>query len=101
MSEHEKALEEALGQLHDLAIGKDVDVKRSQVELDLPDIAVLRRRFGYSQQEFATAFRVSVGTIRNWEQGRRVPRGPARVLLNVIAQRPEIVREALNEAAAS
>lgn len=65
------------------------------------DVAALRHRLGQTQNEFAAFIHVSIGTIRNWEQGRRIPRGPARILLNVIAQRPEIVREALNEAASS
>ena len=43
------------------------------------DIAATRRRLGLSQTEFATWFGISPGTLRNWEQGRRVPEGPARV----------------------
>jgi putative transcriptional regulator len=64
------------------------------------DVAQLRDSLGLSQTEFAEAFGVSVGTIRNWEQGRRSPRGPARVLLNVIAKEPEAVMRVLRTEAA-
>jgi putative transcriptional regulator len=59
------------------------------------DIAATRRRLGLSQAEFAAWFGISPGTLRNWEQGRRVPDGPARVLLRVIEREPEAVRRAL------
>ena len=45
--------------------------------------------------EFAARLGVPVETIRNWEQGKRAPRGPARALLAVIAHSPETVFEAL------
>jgi putative transcriptional regulator len=63
----------------------------------VPDIDVerIRRRLGLSQVDFAAAFGVSVATIRNWEQGRRRPHGPARVLLVVIEKAPEVVLEAI------
>lgn len=60
------------------------------------DIAATRRRLGLSQAEFAAWFGISPGTLRNWEQGRRVPEGPARVLLRVIERDPEAVRRALS-----
>jgi putative transcriptional regulator len=59
------------------------------------EIAATRRRLGLSQAEFAAWFGISPGTLRNWEQGRRVPDGPARVLLRVIEREPEAVRRAL------
>ena len=59
------------------------------------DIAATRRRLGLSQTEFAAWFGISPGTLRNWEQGRRVPEGPARVLLRVIEREPEAVRRAI------
>ena len=59
------------------------------------DIAATRRRLGLSQSEFAAWFGISPGTLRNWEQGRRVPEGPARVLLRVIEREPDAVRRAL------
>jgi putative transcriptional regulator len=58
----------------------------------------LRRRAQLTQQEFATKLGVPVETIRNWEQGKRAPRGPARALLAVIAHAPEMVFAALAKA---
>jgi putative transcriptional regulator len=58
----------------------------------------LRRRARLTQLEFAARLGVPVETIRNWEQGKRVPRGPARALLAVIAHAPETVFSALAKA---
>jgi putative transcriptional regulator len=60
------------------------------------DVAVMRARLGLSQGDFAAAFGVSVATVRNWEQGRRRPDGPARVLLAVVDREPEAVLRALD-----
>jgi putative transcriptional regulator len=60
-----------------------------------PAVRDLRRRAQLTQLEFAARLGVPVETIRNWEQGKRVPRGPARALLAVIAHSPETVFEAL------
>jgi putative transcriptional regulator len=56
----------------------------------------IRSLLGKSQSEFAMMIGVSVGTLRNWEQGRRVPDGPAQVLLRVAAQNPSAVVHALS-----
>jgi putative transcriptional regulator len=56
-----------------------------------PDVRAVRERYGLSQDQFAGLMGISVGTLRNWEQGRRKPRGPARVLLVVAARHPEAV----------
>src|SRR5437764_12520046 len=55
----------------------------------------LRRRARLTQTEFAAKLGVPVETIRNWEQGKRAPRGPARALLAVFAHAPETVFAAL------
>jgi putative transcriptional regulator len=60
-----------------------------------PEVRVLRRLAQLTQQEFAARLGVPVETIRNWEQGKRAPRGPARALLAVIAHAPETVFAAL------
>src|SRR6266403_5610524 len=60
-----------------------------------PAVRDLRRRARLTQQEFAARLGVPVETIRNWEQGKRMPRGPARALLTVIAHAPETVFAAL------
>jgi putative transcriptional regulator len=61
----------------------------------LPAVRDLRRRARLTQTEFAARLGVPVETIRNWEQGKRAPRGPARALLAVIAHAPETVFAAL------
>jgi putative transcriptional regulator len=60
-----------------------------------PAVRDLRRRACLTQTEFASRLGVPVETIRNWEQGKRMPRGPARALLAVIAYAPEAVFLAL------
>jgi putative transcriptional regulator len=66
----------------------------------LPAVRDLRRRARLTQLEFAARLGVPVETIRNWEQGKRMPRGPARALLAVIAHAPETVFAALAPGAA-
>ena len=60
-----------------------------------PGVRDLRRRANLTQLEFAARLGVPVETIRNWEQGKRMPRGPARALLAVIAHAPDTVFAAL------
>jgi putative transcriptional regulator len=60
------------------------------------DVKSLRTDLGQSQVEFALMIGVSVATLRNWEQGRRAPDGPALALLRVTARNPEAVVEALH-----
>src|SRR6266704_3015688 len=64
-------------------------------ETATPEVRDLRRRARLTQLEFAARLGVPVETIRNWEQGKRMPRGPARALLAVIAHAPETVFAAL------
>ncbi len=63
------------------------------------DIAALRKFIGLTQTEFARAIEISVHTLRNWEQGRRKPEGPALALLRIAARHPRIIRENLGSAA--
>lgn len=53
------------------------------------DVPALRAHFGLSQTKFAALLGISVDTLQNWEQGRREPEGPAKVLLRVAAKHPE------------
>lgn len=48
-----------------------------------------------TQEEFARTYRLPLGTLRDWEQGRKAPDAPARALLRVIEQEPEAARRAL------
>ena len=63
------------------------------------DIAALRAFVGFTQAQFADAMGISVHTLRNWEQGRRHPEGPALALLRIAARHPRIIRENLDSAA--
>lgn len=60
-------------------------------DADVPDAAAVRQEYGLSQEKFAALLGISVGTLRNWEQRRRVPEGPARVLLRVAERHPDAV----------
>ena len=60
------------------------------------NVRAIRQNLGRSQTEFALLLGVSVATLRNWEQGRRVPEGPARALLRVAAVNPRAVIRALS-----
>jgi putative transcriptional regulator len=59
------------------------------------DVAALRRFVGLTQTQFAQAMGISVHTLRNWEQDRRQPEGPAIALLRIAARHPRILRENL------
>lgn len=65
------------------------------VMVPVVDVRAVRKKLGMSQDSFARQFGVSAATVRNWEQGRRRPEGPARVLLQVIDKEPEAVKRAL------
>jgi putative transcriptional regulator len=67
-------------------------------EIAEPDVAAIRERYGLSQDQFASLLGISVRTLQNWEQGRRRPRGPARVLLRVAAKHPEAILDTLRKA---
>jgi DNA-binding transcriptional regulator YiaG len=63
------------------------------------DIVALRTFVGLSQPQFAVALGISVHTLRNWEQDRRRPEGPALALLRIAARHPRIIRENAQHAA--
>ena len=90
----EDALEYAQGtrdghRTHRVAVPREIDVKK------------VRQHLHMSQQEFAENFGFSIHSIRNWEQGKRHPKGPARILLTVIARNPQAVQQALEGASSS
>jgi putative transcriptional regulator len=64
----------------------------------VPRIKTLRRALRLTQEEFATRYRIPLGTLRDWEQGRCEPDQPARAYLTVIARDPEGVTRALAHA---
>lgn len=77
------------------AKGQKTGARVHHIEVPEPDVAAIRKRSGLSQAEFARSIGVALGTLRGWEQGRRRPEGPARVLLALIERRPRIVQDEL------
>lgn len=63
------------------------------------DVVALRRFLGLTQEQLAAAMGISVHTLRNWEQGRRHPEGPALALLRIIARHPRVILEGTRSAA--
>ena len=61
--------------------------------IEEPDPKQIRSKMSLTQEQFASLMNISVYTLRNWEQGRRHPEGPARVLLNVANNHPEVLLE--------
>lgn len=66
--------------------------------METPDVKHIRERYELSQSEFAALLGISVKTLQNWEQGRRSPRGAAKVLLQVAAKHPEAVWDVVEPA---
>jgi putative transcriptional regulator len=62
----------------------------------VPQVRMLRRALKLSQEEFAARYHIPVGTLRDWEQGRKEPDAAAKAFLRVIAREPEFVRMALS-----
>jgi putative transcriptional regulator len=60
-----------------------------------PQVKIIRRALGISQEEFAARYHIPIGTLRDWEQGRAAPDQAARAYLTVIARDPEGVLKAL------
>lgn len=68
-----------------------------QAHVEFPPLAVvhIRHKFHATQRQFAAMFGISVETLRNWEQGKRRPHGPARALLRLARANPEAVARTL------
>ncbi len=68
-----------------------------QFNIEEPDVVAIREKYKMTQQEFSALLGISIGTLRNWEQGRRKPQGPAKVLLRIAQKRPKAILESLTE----
>ena len=73
------------------AILRDETKPSRTFAVEEPDIKRIRTNYQLSQWQFAALLGISVKTLRNWEQGRRRPEGPARVLLQIAAKHPDVV----------
>lgn len=66
-------------------------------QFEVPDIKSIRDNLKLTQQQFANLLGISTRTLQNWEQGRRSPEGPARVLLQVAAKHPKILLDVVHQ----
>lgn len=71
------------------AIMKETMKPSRTFEFPESEVREIREQYGLTQEKFATLMGISVATLRNWEQGRRKPGGPARVLLKIAAKHPD------------
>jgi len=77
------------------------EIKRGDLEasrvfnFENPDVKAIREQYGLSQSKFAKLLGISASTLRNWEQGRRKPEGPARILLSVASKHPEAILDSV------
>ncbi len=79
----------------------EADLKEYRVHVPAEvDVRTIRRRLKLTQQGFSRRFGIPQGTLRDWEQGRRRPEGPARAFLLVIQHEPKAVERALAQATA-
>jgi putative transcriptional regulator len=93
MSDFFKSIEQGLNEAIEFSKGKP---SKAIIHKFSPvDVKNIRVNMGMSQAEFASAFGISVATLRHWERGDREPQGPALVLLNVVKKEPQAVLNAL------
>jgi len=62
----------------------------------VPNAREIRRRLHLTQEQFAARFHLRIGTVRDWEQGKKEPDSAAKTLLRVIEHNPEAVLQALD-----
>jgi putative transcriptional regulator len=67
-----------------------------EYDFSTPDVKAIREKYGLSQTKFAKLLGISPATLRNWEQGRRKPEGPARILLFIADKHPEAVLDTVH-----
>jgi putative transcriptional regulator len=81
-------------QMGEIARGERAPARETTI--DAVQVKEIRKLTGLSQAKFAQLVDVKLGTLRNWEQGRREPTGPAQALMRVIRHDPQAVLKALN-----
>ncbi|WP_313711193.1 NadS family protein [Pseudomonas sp.] len=93
MSKFFEELMEGVQQMDEIVQGKRAPSR--VIEMDALQVRSIRKSTGLSQVRFAEMIDVQVATLRNWEQGRREPTGPAKALLRAIRNDPDHVLRAL------
>lgn len=89
-----KSLQRSLAQVEAYEAGE----RKGYVVHEPVDIKAIRKRANKTQAEFAVTYRLPVGTVRDWEQGRSAPDAPARALLSLIEREPDMVARVLAQA---
>lgn len=89
-----QGLVQGLNEARTYARGEPVDALVAHIP-EAIDVAKVRRDMRLTQAAFSRRMGISAATLRNWEQGRRKPEGPARVLLALIAANPRVVEDTL------
>ncbi|MDO4441092.1 MAG: helix-turn-helix domain-containing protein [Moraxella sp.] len=84
LADHQDSLRSSLTQLKDGEFARTTTISQS---------VQIRQKANLSQSQFARAIGISVNTLKSWEQGQRQPSGSARVLLDLLARRPELISE--------
>ncbi|MBF0135342.1 MAG: type II toxin-antitoxin system MqsA family antitoxin [Magnetococcus sp. DMHC-1] len=97
VTEQDKMILSGLDDVLSYIQGDESRVRITKVPVVDINVQIIRQKLHLTQQEFAERFKFSLATVRNWEQGRRKPEGPARILLQVIQSHPEMVANLLQE----
>ena len=93
-------LVESIEEMKAVERGERAPSRQFDIDPNDPDVVAIRNRLALSQGKFATLLGISVNTLQNWEQRRRRPDGPARVLLRVAAESPEAILKTTRGASA-
>jgi putative transcriptional regulator len=96
MTDFGKDLIAAMAEAATHAQGKGKAARVHRIEV--PDVRAIREELGLSQQDFASAYRIPLATLKGWEQGRRQPDATAAAYLSVIARLPREARDVLRAA---
>ncbi len=100
MSKLGKRLIEAAEEALAIARGEaDPSTYRVHIPAEI-DTRAIRQKLKLTQKQFSQRYHIPVATLRDWEQGRRVPDAPARALIKAIREEPAAVRRALARSAA-
>jgi len=94
MNEYFKSISRGLQEAIEYSEGKDIGAR-----IFMPsavDVKQLRLNIGLTQKEFASTFGISLGTLRHWERGDRIPQGPALILLNLVQKAPQTILDVMN-----
>ena len=93
--DHFEKLVASIKEAGEIKVGRKAPNRR--YEIKPPEIKTVREKLNVSQNDFALMIGVSVRTLQNWEQGRRTPEGPAKVLLRIASRNPSAVLDALHD----